>query len=371
MITCERLYEIFKKNNLVYFSGVPDSVFKPWMSYLADNGDKLINRIASNEGSAVAHAVGYYLATNKIGVVYLQNSGLGNCINPLTSLADPDVFSIPMILMIGWRGEPGKKDEPQHKKIGRIMLSLLKELEIPYEILEIGRIEEQIKKAKNKAECESMPVALIVRNGFFEAYDLGVKGENEFILTREEAIKAVVDAFDGTEIIVSTTGKISRELFEYRKKKSMGHSNDFYTVGSMGHCASIAMEIAKQKPGKKIYVFDGDGAVIMHAGTLGAIGFYAPDNLIHIVFDNNCYESTGGQPTVSNKIDMTTIAKGFGYKDAVICTTEEKITQRIKNYAKMPVMIIIKIIKGSRQDLSRPTLTPIENKKSFMDKLRV
>ncbi|HJP17174.1 MAG: phosphonopyruvate decarboxylase [Gammaproteobacteria bacterium] len=370
MIACENLFEIFKKNDLVYFSGVPDSTFKQWMSYLAANSDMLTNRIASNEGAAVAHAAGYYLATNKIGVVYLQNSGIGNCINPLTSLADPEVFSIPMILMTGWRGEPGKKDEPQHKKMGRIMLPLLKKLEIYYEILEEDKIKYQIEKVKNKAVCESMPVALIVRNELLEEYDSGIRVKSDLPLTKDQAIRAIIDSFNGNEIIVATTGKTSRELFEYREECGTGHSNDFYTVGSMGHCSSIALEIAKQKPEKKIYVFDGDGSVIMHMGTLATIGFYAPNNLIHIVFDNNAYESTGGQPTVSDKIDIASIALGCGYSESITCLTVADILTTLKKIKKCPTIIVIKIKKGSRENLIRPTITPEENKRIFIDKLR-
>jgi len=369
MVTCERLYEAFKANDLVYFTGVPDSTFKQWMSFLADNEERIINRIAANEGNAIAHASGYYLATGKVGVVYMQNSGLGNCVNPLTSLADPEVFGIPMILMIGWRGEPEQKDEPQHKKMGRVMLPLLEALEIPSLILDENKFEEQIKSIKKEAEAKSMPVALIVKRGLLKDYSEARKKGSIFPLTREEAIKTVIDTFTGNEVVISTTGKTSRELFEYREAIHQGHETDFYTVGSMGHSTSIALEIALQKPEKRVYVFDGDGALIMHAGSLATIGRYASPNLIHIVFDNNSYESTGGQPTVSDTTDIASIALGSGYKEATICSTKDEIVKTLKGISKKLAMIVIKVRKGSREDLSRPTLSPVENKVTFMKKL--
>lgn len=367
MPTCEKIYEVFKKNDLLYFTGVPDTIIKHWISFIIDNEDKFIHRIAANEGTAIAHAAGYYLSTGKIGVVYMQNAGLGNCVNPLTSLVNKDVFGIPVLLMIGWRGEPNEKDEPQHKKMGRAMLPLLDNLEIPYVILSAEKIEEQIKDAKEKALNQNSPVAVIVKKGLFNEYKEKIKEKNIFPLTREEAIHAIVDNLDGNEIIVSTTGKTSRELFEYREKKQQGHSKDFYVVGSMGHTSAIAMEIACQKPIKKVYIFDGDGALLMHTGTLATIGFYAPKNLIHIVFDNCSHESTGGQPTVSRNIDIAAIALACRYENAKICTTKDDVIKNIRNFHSGPVMFIIKVKVGSRKDLGRPSLAPEDNKNSFMN----
>lgn len=369
VITCEKLNKIFTLNDIVYFSGVPDSTFKGWMTFLANNEDKLINRIAANEGAAIAHTVGYYLSTGKIGVVYMQNSGLGNCVNPLTSLADNDVFGIPMILMIGWRGEPGRKDEPQHKKMGKITLPLLNTLEIPYEVIEENKIEEQLRNTKVEAEKSSMPIALIIQKGMIEDYRVVLKEEERYPMQREEAIRIIVDTLNEDDVIVSTTGKISRELFGYRKTMNNDLGNDFYTIGSMGHCSAIALEIAKQKPEKRVYIFEGDGSVIMHAGTLATIGNYGSENLIHVVFDNNSYESTGGQPTVSDTIDIARIAKGCGYRDAFICSEKEEIIEKIKNVGRGPVMLNIKVRKGSRKDLLRPTISPLENKNRLMGRM--
>ncbi|MBU0628873.1 MAG: phosphonopyruvate decarboxylase [Nanoarchaeota archaeon] len=373
MISCEKLYEIFKKNELTFFTGVPDSIFKDWMKFLADeHGGRVTNIIACNECEAVATAAGYNLATGKIGVVYMQNSGEGKTVNPLTSLCDKEVYSIPVLLMIGWRGEPGKKDEPQHKKMGRITINLLETLEIPYEILPTDEedIVKSIAKMKELAEQEIKPVALIVRSGILKEYESKKKVKTNYEMAREDAIKSIVDNLDGSEPIVSTTGKTSRELFEYRVAKGQKPC-DFYTVGSMGCCVSIANGIALQKPSKKVFVFDGDGAVIMQMGALATVGHYRPKNLYHIVFDNGSYDSTGGQPTVSVSVDFGKAALACGYKAAKTVEKKADLIQAVNEMRASdgPQMLIVKVNKGARKDLGRPTTTPVENKKEFMKKL--
>lgn len=372
MISCENLFDVFKKNNLLFFSGVPDSTFKDWMKFLADeHGKRLTNIIACNECEAVAIAAGYNIATGKIGVVYMQNSGEGKAVNPLTSLCDSEVYSIPVLLMIGWRGEPGKEDEPQHKKMGRVMLPLLDTLEIPYKTLpdDIEEAEKVIAEMKKKVEKTKSPAVVIIKKGLFEKYEEKRKSEAKYEMTREDAIKTIVDNLDGSEAIISTTGKSSRELFEYREESGQGHSKDFLTVGSMGCSASIANSIALQKPGKQIFVFDGDGSVIMQMGSLATIGHYKPKNLYHIIFDNNAHESTGGQPTVSDTVNFEQIALACGYKAAKTAETKfdlEKTIKKMKS-SEGPQMLIIKVNKGARKDLGRPTTTPIENKQAFME----
>ncbi|MCK5043469.1 phosphonopyruvate decarboxylase [Candidatus Pacearchaeota archaeon] len=375
MINCNDLYRIFKKNDLIFFAGVPDSTFKDWMKYLADSdGEKLTNRVAVIERDAVGLAAGYYLATQKIGVVYMQNSGLGNAINPITSLADSEVYKIPMILMIGWRGEPEKKDEPQHKKIGRIMLPLLDILEIPYKVLpeNIEEAEKIITEVKNIAERGSRPVALIIKKGILEEYNAQKEVKLNYEMKREDAIKIIIDNLSGSEVIVSTTGKNSRELFEYREEKNFGHQNDFLMIGSMGEASVIGAEIALQKPNKKIVIFDGDGAAMMTMGAMATIGNYHPKNLSHIIFDNGTYGSTGGQPTFSENVDFEKVALACDYDGARTVKTKKDLKQVIgdlKNQ-KGPQIVIVKINKGARKDLGRPTTTPIENKKAFMNFLR-
>jgi len=370
MIKTEELWNTFDKADLNFFTGVPDSTFKDWMKFLADNhGQGLSNIIACNECEAIAIAAGYYLATGKLGVVYMQNAGQGKTVNPLTSLCDPEVYSIPLIMMIGWRGEPGKKDEPQHKKMGRVMIPLLEVLEIPYKLMptEIEDAKKTINGLKEIALEKKTPVALIIKKGSFEKYKAKKKQVTNYEMNREEAIRVIIDNLEGKEIIISTTGKTSRELFEYRVARKEV-SRDFYTVGSMGCSASIALGIALQKKDKQVVVFDGDGAVIMQMGALATIGHYQPKNLMHIVFDNSTYDSTGGQPTVSTTVDFQKIALANGYKNSQIVSGKNELIKEIKNIQESegPNMLIVKVNKGARKDLGRPTSTPIENKDSFM-----
>ena len=371
MISCENLFEVFKKNDLLFFTGVPDSTFKDWMKFLADEqGNRLTNIITCNECEAVATAAGYHLATGKTGVVYMQNSGEGKTVNPLTSLCDPEVYSIPILLMIGWRGEPGKKDEPQHKKMGRVMIPLLVALEVPYKILpdNIEEAEKTIEEMKKIAEEKKCPAAIIIKKKTLEEYEAKKKIKTDYEMAREDAIKIIVDNLDGSEAIVSTTGKPSRELFEYREELKQDHSKDFLTVGSMGCSASIANGIALQKPNKQVFVFDGDGAVIMQMGVLATIGHYKAKNLYHIIFDNASYDSTGGQPTTSTTVEFEKIALACGYKTARTIETKVDLEMSVKEmrFSEGPQMLIIKVNKGARKDLGRPTTTPIENKESFM-----
>jgi len=370
MIKCKELYEVFKKNNLTFFTGVPDSTFKDWMKFLNDeHGEKITNIVACNECEAAAVSAGYYLATKKIGVVYMQNSGLGKIVNPSTSLLDKEVYSIPSIFMIGWRAEPGKKDEPQHKKMGRIMFPLLDTLEIPYKILpdNIQDAEQTIQEVKALAEQNSIPIALIIKKGLFEEYIARKQVKTNYEMSREDAIRTIIDNLKGNEAIVSTTGKTSRELFEYREELGQDHSKDFLTVGSMGCSSSIAFGISSQTD-KPVLIFDGDGAILMQMGSLRTIGHYNPSNLYHIVFDNSSYESTGGQPTTSLGMDFKQIALACGYKKAQEVQTKVDLEQTIQGLrdSEGPRMVIVKVNKGVRKDLGRPTTTPIENKQAFM-----
>jgi len=364
MLPPNELYEFLKQEDLTFFTGVPDSTFKEFISILGDNQIR-----ACNECEALAIASGYHLATGKIGIVYMQNSGFGKTINPITSLADKEVYSIPLILMIGWRGEPDKTDEPQHKKMGRITLPLLDKLEIPYRILpdNLEEAKETIKLIKQEAIKTQAPVAIVIKKGTFEKKEKGVIEETNEI-GKEEAIKLICENIDSKDIIISTTGKTSRELFEYRIHNNE-KTRDFYTVGSMGCSASIALGIALQKSQKNVFVFDGDGAVIMQMGSLSTIGHYKPNNLTHIIFDNQTYDSTGGQKTVSSTVDFEKIALACGYKTTKKVSKIEElqsIIDDLKNFEK-PSLILIKVKKGSRKNLGRPTKTPLENKKEFME----
>ena len=367
MIECKGFYENLIRNEIEFFTGVPDSLLKDFCSYVSDNANKERHIIAANEGNAIALAAGYHLSTGKYGLVYMQNSGLGNAVNALTSLADPEVYSIPMILLIGWRGEPGVKDEPQHVKMGKITLSMLDSLEIPYKILN-ENYEEILTEAKKYLESKKGPYAIVVKKGEFDKYSSEKSFNTNFELNREEAIETIIPLLSEEDIIVSTTGKTSRELYELREKLNEGHDKDFLTVGSMGHSSSIALSIALEKRDRTVYCFDGDGALIMHMGSLSTIGSFKPRNFKHIVFNNFAHDSVGGQPTAAGDIDIPNIAKANGYVGAFSVSTKEELINIIKKIKSMdgPVLIEVNVNKGARKELGRPKTTPIENKINFM-----
>lgn len=371
-LAIDTMYRICRRLELEYFSGVPDSTFKSWISFLDSGVGNFQHRGAANEGSAVGHATGYHLATGKVPVVYMQNSGLGNCVNPLTSLANNAIYGIPMVLMVGWRGEPGCcNDEPQHAQMGAVLEPLFQVLDIPFVILEPDKAKAQIQDMKCQALEGPRPVALVVRKGLFQSYEDKKRHSHEDGMTREEALEQILDSHTGDEICVGTTGKTSRELFELRVRKGQSHSCDFYTVGSMGHASAIAMELALQKPDRQIYLLDGDGALIMHMGTLGTIGSFKPKNLHHILLDNQSHESTGGQPTVSSTLEFDKIAMGNGYCSVECCRTSREFSEALRRQVDGPRMIVTEIKPGSRSDLGRPTSTPQENKLNFMKELSV
>lgn len=370
MIDVKEAYEALIASGIDMFTGVPDSLLKNICAYITDTAPREKHIIAANEGNAVGIAAGHYLATGKPALVYMQNSGLGNTVNPLLSLADEKVYSIPMVLMIGWRGEPGVHDEPQHVKQGEVTLALLDAMQIPYIILEDVS---QIKKLVELSLERKAPTAIVIRKGTFGSYKLKNARSNDNPLSREDAMKLVVDHLKCDDIIVSTTGKLSRELFEYREAKQQGHGHDFLTVGSMGHSSSIALGIALEKPQRRIFCFDGDGAFIMHTGALGIVASMKPRNFFHILFNNNAHESVGGQPTIGYELDAVAMAKASGYQHAFRATTQQEMIDALKQleHQEGPVLLELRVKIDSRDDLGRPTTTPIENKEAFMEELGV
>ena len=368
MIDVKEAYEALIASGIDMFIGVPDSLLKNICAYITDTAPREKHIIAANEGNAVGIAAGHYLATGKPALVYMQNSGLGNTVNPLLSLADEKVYSIPMVLMIGWRGEPGVHDEPQHVKQGEVTLALLDAMQIPYIILEDAS---QIKAQVELAMERKAPTAIVIRKGTFGSYKLKNARSNDNPLSREDAMKLVVDHLKDSDVIVSTTGKLSRELFEYREAKQQGHGHDFLTVGSMGHSSSIALGIALEKPNRRVFCFDGDGAFIMHTGALGIVASMNPRNFFHILFNNNAHESVGGQPTIGYELDAVTMAKASGYKQALRATTREEMIAALQQLetTEGPVLLELRVKIDSREDLGRPTTTPIQNKDAFMEEL--
>ncbi|MDR3243797.1 MAG: phosphonopyruvate decarboxylase [Elusimicrobiota bacterium] len=356
-------------HNADFFTGVPDSLLKSFCAYISDNCDENKHIIAVNEGAAVALACGYHLAVNKISVIYMQNSGLGNAINPLLSLADKEVYSIPMVLIIGWRGQPGIKDEPQHIKQGKVTCSLLDTLGISYSILSGNEalVKKQIKRCFNNISKNNSPYAFVVCKDTFEPYIMQNKGfDNKAQMSREEAIEEIISLAPKNAVFFSTTGMISRELYEIREKNKDGHSKDFLTVGSMGHTSHIALSFALQKPKIPIICLDGDGALLMHMGALAQIGVKKPLNFTHIVLNNGVHDSVGGQPTILPYINVKSIAKAAGYNQVYVIKNKEDF-RGIFNKVKQPVFAEAIVKKGSRKDLDRPKSCPIENKKLFME----
>lgn len=353
-----------------FFTGVPDSQLNALCSYLYDEyGISNSHVIAANEGNAVAIAAGYHLATGKTPVVYLQNSGLGNIVNPVASLLNSKVYGIPCLFIVGWRGEPGIHDEPQHLFQGEITLSLLKDLNIPYFIIDNTTTNEQVHFKLNEYRelfAQGRQAAFVIRKGGLSYSGRTVYG-NSFTLTREETI-GYIAAHSDDGVIVSTTGKASRELFEYREAHGMGHAHDFLTVGSMGHSSSIALGIALQKPDRLVWCIDGDGAVLMHMGAMALIGANHPNNLIHIVLNNEAHESVGGMPTVAGQLDLPAIARACGYPNAISADTAKELNKALTaaKAGRKPAFIEVKCAIGARDNLGRPTTTPIENKQAFM-----
>ena len=375
MVSTEDLFRTLSTHNLNFFTGVPDSAMKGLMSLLeAYDGNGLTHISAANEAEAIAIATGYHLATDQVAVAYMQNSGLGNAVNPLTSLCDPEVYSIPMLLMIGWRGKPGEKDEPQHVKMGKITLSMLDILEIPYaDLPELTEsVDAVVERAVRSAKQRSAPYALIVKRGIIEKFSGAQPHERNYELSREEAIGLIVKTLGNDYAIISTTGKTSRELWEARVAKSE-QPCDFYTVGSMGCSSAIALGVALQKPEQRVLVLDGDGAAMMHMGNMATIGKYAPKNLLHIILDNGTYESTGGQPTVSDNVDFPAIGSACGYKKSVLVNTREELQSILcPELAKYegPTLLVVNINTESRANLGRPQTSPVRNKVAFMQSLQ-
>ena len=373
MIRPEFFIEKLRENDIDCFAGVPDSLLKNICAYITDHCDAEHNIIAANEGAAIGIAAGHYLATGKAACVYMQNSGEGNIINPIASLTDPEVYNIPVLLLIGWRGRPGVHDEPQHVKQGKVTTGLLNTMGINFDVLskDEDKAEKQIAKAVAALNNKDV-YALVIEKDTFEDYKLQNVEENDLAMTREEAIQTVAAALGNKDCIVSTTGMISRELFEYRAGKGEGHERDFLTVGSMGHASQIALGIAMAKTDRKVWCFDGDGATIMHMGSMAIVASKASKNYVHVVFNNGAHDSVGGQPTVGLKIDLPKVAEAVGYKRAISVSLPQQIPaalEAVKN-AEGPVLLEIKVKKGNRKDLGRPTTTPTQNKEALMEFLR-
>jgi phosphonopyruvate decarboxylase len=374
MLDAQEFVECLRKTGVCFFTGVPDSLLAEFCACIAHTSQSSQHIIGANEGGCVALAIGYHLATGNIPLVYLQNSGLGNAINPLLSLADQDVYSVPLLMVVGWRGEPGVHDEPQHKKQGRVMLPMLDAMKIPYAVIgpECDRADTILKDTVMNARNTSGPVALIIKKGTFTSSVGPPVEQPAFALSREAAIQQVMDVVEEDDVLVSTTGMVSREVFECRTAKRSGHQRDFLTVGGMGHASQIALGIALHKHERRVFCLDGDGSLLMHMGALSINGCSKAANFAHIILNNGAHDSVGGQPTVGLDIDILGMARAAGYTNVFLAETRQELhsTLRDLKQAVGPCLLEIRVRRGARKDLGRPTTTPVQNKQAFMDFLR-
>lgn len=362
--------EEISKRGIKNIAGVPDSTLKQFCDELQFQKEHFNHYVTANEGAAIGLAVGSFLGSGKPICVYMQNSGLGNIVNPLTSLAHPDVYGIPMLFVIGWRGEPGVHDEPQHVFMGKVTCPMLEVLDVQYSVIDKETTEDELTRILDTAWAafaESKQYAIVVKKGTFSK-DRVFDWDNGYPLNREEALGTVLDCVPEGACIVSTTGKISRELYEQSDMKYGNHDNLFMSVGGMGHASMIALGVAAEQPGRKVVCVDGDGATLMHMGSLSFVGAEQPKNFYHIVINNNAHESVGSMPTGAQSLPISEIARKAGYVDAIRISTIEEI-KLIKDRIEKeegPIMFEIMVGLNSRADLGRPKESARENKEHFM-----
>jgi len=365
----KEFFDVLHREGVEFFAGVPDSLLKDAAAYICDHASQVIT---ANEGSAIAMAAGYHLATGKVPMVYMQNSGLGNAINPLLSLADPKVYGTPMLMMIGWRGQPGKKDEPQHMVQGARMRSMLDAMKIPYMILPDYLEGEEgaatiLKQAIEVAKRDKQPVALLVKRQTFRSYKSQVKPESHGVMSREEALGVCIGLLGERDVVVGTTGFTSREIYTLREEMGHDHSRDFLTVGSMGHASAIAQGIALHSKDRNVVCFDGDGASVMHLGNMVTIASLGSKNLKHVVINNGVHDSVGGQPAYLREI--APVAKALGYKHARKVVEKDDLAAAFQELLQTPGPCLLEVLAqpGAREDLGRPKSSPAANKQALME----
>jgi phosphonopyruvate decarboxylase len=374
MIDPARFVAHLGEQGISFYTGVPDSLLKSLNSQIMGGLPREQHVIAANEGGAVGIAIGHYLRTGEPAAVYLQNSGFGNLVNPLLSLADPDVYGVPMLVIIGWRGQPGVKDEPQHVKQGRVMTTLLEALDLPWSVLpkDPAEAERCVAEGVATAVARTCPYLLLVEKGTFDKPTATPPTPAVDAPSREEALVALAEAVGDDAVIISTTGMLSRELFEHRLGTGTDGSRDFLTVGGMGHACSIALGVAMREPDREVWCFDGDGALLMHLGSLAVIADHAPASYFHVVFNNGVHDSVGGQPTSIGAVDIPAAARALGYRYAAATddpTTLAKAVAELRAHGG-PSLLELRVRPGSRADLGRPTRTPAQSKQAFMAAVR-
>jgi phosphonopyruvate decarboxylase len=376
MIDPARFVEHLLSHGVTMYTGVPDSLLKQLNAHIMAELPRDQHVIAANEGGAVAIAMGHYLRTGSPAMVYLQNSGVGNTVNPLLSLADPDVYGTPMVVIVGWRGQPGVKDEPQHVKQGRVMEAFLDALELPWAVLphDPAAAEATMAEAVKTAMDAATPYVVLVEKGTFAdvTVDLPDIPGSDDLPSREDALVAMTGAVGSEAIIVSTTGMLSRELFEFRQRTGHPGERDFLTVGGMGHACSIALGVAMREPTREVWCFDGDGAFLMHLGSLAVIADHAPSSYFHVIFNNGVHDSVGGQPTSVGVVDIAATARALGYRYAASTSDLGSVADAVAQLRAHggPALLELKVRPGNRPGIGRPTRTPAESKRAFMAALR-
>ena len=367
-LRCETIHRAFEAAGVSFYAGVPDSLLKHFCGYVASQVADESHIITPNEGNAVALAAGHYLATGRPALVYLQNSGQGNAVNPLASLAHREVYGIPMVLLIGWRGQPGVSDEPQHLPQGRFTPALLELLDIDYEVL--AREEEtavaQIQRLVTSALENRGPVALLVEKGSFAAHPFAPRPD-DCPRERETAIQELLAFCGDSDAVIATTGKSGRELYELRVAAGQDGASDFLSIGSMGHASHIALGYALAQPERRVFCLDGDGAVLMHMGALSTVGTRGPANLFHVVLNNGVHDSVGGQPTVGRDVDFAAMARSCGYRFAARVAGSESLSEALTELVEAggPAFLDVEVRPGARADLGRPKTTPRERTEAF------
>ncbi len=362
MISPDALLETVLRIDFRAFYGVPDSLLQGFSSALETREGDVEHVICANEGAAIAAAVGSYVGSRRPALVYMQNSGLGNAVNPLLSIADREVYGVPMVLLVGWRGEPGKTDEPQHLKQGRVTTALLDVMEIPWLLLpdDPKHADAALRTARERAVSEGTPFVVLVQAGVIGKKPLPSEKNDKSLLTREEALREALASIPDNSITVATTGMLGRELCEIRAKHR-GRTMDFLNIGGMGHASSISLGLSVAQPDKHVWCLDGDGSILMHLGSLAVMGKKAPKNFKHLIFNNGVHDSVGGQPTAIDSVSLPELGKSLGYFAVPTAFSPTEIStsvQILANYQEGPSLCEIRIRPGNRQDLGRPSETP-------------
>lgn len=374
MIDPSRFLARMEAAGVDFVTGVPDSLLKQFCTQAMAELPGERHVITANEGASIGLAIGHYLKTARPALVYMQNSGFGNAVNPLISLADREIYGIPMVLLIGWRGQPGVKDEPQHVKQGRVMTAMLDAMEIPWSVLPKEQVEAEgaLSKAVEAALADARPYALLVEKDSFQKAGAAPAERRErerSLPSREQALVALMEAIGDEAVQVSTTGMLSRELFEYRLRPGNKQGErDFLTVGGMGHCSAIALGIAYRERQREVWCLDGDGALLMHMGSLPVIAQTAPQNFFHVVFNNGVHDSVGGQPTAAASLCLSDFARASGYRGAFSTDELDGLHDRVAELREVggPALLELRVRPGNRADIGRPTSTPQQAKQALM-----